>query len=241
MIRCVTAAILLLASPLLALPESRPVELGRLSLERATEAFFDQSLPAPELRRLLESSLQAFSAVPEPRDRDYWQARVEYLYGFVERGDRRDEKAERRFRGGYALAQRAADAQGGDAYRLQADLIAQLILFHGAWYAMQNGPRVRQLAEKALAQDATNAKARLTLALFYLNAPAVGGGSDGEALRILHELELRADLEREDRFGVLTWLGLAYRDRKDRDRARFYFGRAQEIYRGNGWVRSLAD
>jgi hypothetical protein len=218
-----------------------PAGEGRLLLAKATDAFFDQSLPSPELRVMLETSRLAFAALPEPALRDYWQSRVEYLYGFVERSDRRDGEAERRFREGFALAQRAGAAPGGDAYRLQADLIAQLLSFHGAWYAMSNGPRIRQLAEKALALDSGSPKARLTLALFYLNAPAAGGGSDREALRILHELELRADLEREDRFGVLAWLGLAYKGRREPERSRLYLRRAQEVYPGNTWVRSLAD
>jgi hypothetical protein len=218
-----------------------PAAEGRVLLAKATDAFFDQSLPSPELRGLLESSRRAFAALPEPALRDYWQSRVEYLYGFVERGDRRDAEAERRFREGYALAQRAGAAPGGDAYRLQADLIAQLLPFHGAWYAMSNGPRIRQLAEKALALDPGNPKARLTLALFYLNAPAAGGGSDRGALRLLHELELRADLEREDRFGVLTWLGLAYQGRREPERSRLYLSLARQVYPGNAWVRALAD
>jgi len=240
MIRHALAVVLLLA-PLLAAADA--AEPGRRDLEKATDALFDQSLPAAELRRLLESSAQAFAGLADPCLRDYWQARVQYLYGFVERGEHRNKEAERRFRSGYSLAERAAGctARGGDAFRLQADLIAQLITAHGALYAMKNGPRIRQLAERALALDPGNAKARLTLALFFLNAPAVGGGSDSEALRILHELEQRADLEREDRFGVLTWLGMAYKGRKDRERTRLYLRRAQEVYPGNTWVSSLAD
>lgn len=214
---------------------------GRLLLARAADAFFDQSLPSPELKALLESSRRAFAALPEPALKDYWQSRVEYLYGFVERGDRRDGEAERRFREGYALAQRAGAAPGGDAYRLQADHIAQLLPYHGVWYAMNNGPRIRQLAEKALEVDPRNPKARLTLALFYLNAPAAGGGSDREALRILHELELRADLEREDRFGVLFWLSLAYQGRKEAERSRLYLSLARQVYPGNTWAADLAD
>lgn len=239
--RSLFTAILVFAAALLAAANDGAAGEGRLHLSEATDAFFDESLPPPELRRLLESSRAAFAALPEPRLRDYWQSRVEYLYGFVERGDRRDGEAERRFREGYALAQRAGAAPAGDAYRLQADLIAQLLPYHGVWYAMNNGPRIRHLAEKALEMDPDNPKARLTLALFYLNAPAAGGGSDREALRILHELELRADLEREDRFGVLTWLGLAYQGRKEAERSRRYLSLARQVYPGNTWVRTLAD
>jgi hypothetical protein len=237
--RSLWAVILLVVPALLWASDAGPE--GRLLLAKATDAFFDQSLPSVELKSILESSRQAFAALQEPALKDYWQSRVAYLHGFVERGERRDREAERRFREGYALAQRAGAAPGGDAYRLQADLIAQLLPFHGALYAMSNGPRIRQLAEKALAMDPDNPKARLTLALFYLNAPAAGGGSDRQALRILHELELRADLEREDRFGVLFWLGLAYKGRKEAERSRLYLSRARQVYPGNTWVADLAD
>jgi tetratricopeptide (TPR) repeat protein len=198
--------------PLLLSAQAGP---GQEALERATDAFFDQSLQAVELRRLLEAGREAFAGLADPCLRDYWLARVEYLSGFVERGDRREKEAQRRFQAGLALAERAASCPGlADAPRLQADLIAQLI--------------------------PASAKARLTLALYFLNAPAIAGGSDAEALRILHELEGREGLERPDRFGVLTWLGLAYQGRKDPERARLFFRRAQEVYPGNTWVRELA-
>jgi len=198
--------------PLLLSAQAGPVQEA---LERATDAFFDQSLQAVELRRLLEAGREAFAGLADPCLRDYWLARVEYLSGFVERGDRREKEAQRRFQAGLALAERAASCPGlADGLRLQADLIAQLI--------------------------PASAKARLTLALYFLNAPAIAGGSDAEALRILHELEGREGLERPDRFGVLTWLGLAYQGRKDPERARLFFRRAQEVYPGNTWVRELA-
>ena len=108
-----TAALLGAADTGPARPGEPAIE-GRLLLAQATDAFFGESLPFPELRRLLESSRQAFAALQEPALRDYWQSRVAYLYGFVERGDRREREAERRFREGYTLAQRAGAAPGGE-------------------------------------------------------------------------------------------------------------------------------
>jgi len=224
--------------PLLLSAQAGP---GQEALERATDAFFDQSLQAEELRRLLEAGREAFAGLADPCLRDYWLARVEYLSGFVERGDRREKEAQRRFQAGLALAERASSCPGlADAPRLQADLIAQLIPARGALYAVSHGPRIRTLTERSLSLAPASAKARLTLALYFLNAPAIAGGSDAEALRLLHELEGREGLERPDRFGVLTWLGLAYRGRKDPERARLYLQRAQEVYPGNTWVRELA-
>jgi tetratricopeptide (TPR) repeat protein len=232
--------ILLLLIPVLHLTAQEALERGKQLLLRATDSFFDHSLTSGELRGLLDSGRTAFVSIADPCLRAYWLARTEYLSGFVERDAKKEKEAERRFRAGYELAERAAACPGlADALRLQADLIAQLIPSHGALYAMANGPRIRTLAEKALALEPVNAKARLTLALFYQNAPAVAGGDAGRALRLLNDLERDSPSEREDRFAVLTWLGLAYRSRKDQARARQYFQRALEVYPGNTWIREL--
>jgi tetratricopeptide (TPR) repeat protein len=213
---------------------------GKILLDRATEGLFNQTLPSAMLRELLDRSFQVFGAIQKPCDRDYWQAQVAYLYGFVEQGEERSKEAERRFTEGYELAESALScSEFSDGYRLLADTQAQLLMFNGMLYKMNFGPKVRELAEKALELDPDNTKAWLTLALYYKNAPAIAGGNEKTALEILHEIEKRSVLEPLDRFSVNMWLGISYAENKNGLLARKYISQAQEIFPGNTWLEEI--
>jgi tetratricopeptide (TPR) repeat protein len=219
---------------------SGAVEDGRRFLAAATDGFFGQSVGSTGLRELLEASRGAFSRIEDPATRLYWQAEVEYLLGFVEQADKRSEQAERRFEKGRDLVL-ASLAQGetSQAYRLLADTYAQLLILNGTLYKMSYGPKVRVMAEAALRLDPANVKARLTLALFYKNAPAIAGGSRAKSLQLLHRLEGERDLERVDLFSLNAWLGIAYSENRRPAEARRYLTRALEVYPGNTWLQGL--
>jgi tetratricopeptide (TPR) repeat protein len=155
---------------------------GKVLLERATLGLFNESLSRSELRGLLDRSLETFSRLEDQCERDYWQAQVFYLYGFVEQGAGRSKEAERRFTRGFELAEKSMSrGEFSDGYRLLADTQAQLLMYNGMLYKMQYGPTVREYAEKALELDPGNIKAKLNLALYYKNAPAIAGGSEKTA------------------------------------------------------------
>ena len=213
---------------------------GKILLERATVGLFNESLPRSTLRELLDRSQESFSRVQEDCERDYWKARVAYLYGFVEQGDERSKEAERRFTQGFELAQSALSCGDfSDGYRLLADTQAQLLMYNGMLYKMQYGPTVREYAEKALELDPGNIKARLNLALYYKNAPAIAGGSEQTAREILHQIERTAGLEPLDRFSVNVWLGISYAESKNASTACRYIEQAQEIFPGNTWLQEI--
>jgi tetratricopeptide (TPR) repeat protein len=218
------------------------VDTGRRLLTAATDSFFDQSGDSEALRTLLEQSRGAFVGIQEAAERSYWLAEVEYLYGFVEQGDGRMAEAERRFAAGRDLAlESLAQAESSRAYRLLADIYAQLLILNGLLYKMSYGPKVRELAEEALRLEEGNAKARLTLALFYKNAPPIAGGSEAKSLRLLHDLERVPNLERVDRFAVNAWLGISYSEKGRRAEARRYLERALAVYPGNSWLRGMLE
>ena len=182
---------------------AQDLDNGKALLERATVGLFNESLSRSELRELLDRSRESFSRVQDQCERDYWQARVFYLYGFVEQGAGRSKEAEKRFARGFELAESSLSCgEFSDGYRLLADTQAQLLMYNGMLYKMQYGPTVREYAEKALELDPGNIKAKLNLALYYKNAPAIAGGSEKTAREILHEIERAEDLEpRKNRRG----------------------------------------
>lgn len=216
------------------------LENGRVLLDRATVGLFNESLSRPALRELLDRSLESISRVQDQCERDYWQAQVFYLYGFVEQGADRSKEAENRFNRGFELAESSLSCgEFSDGYRLLADTQAQLLMYNGMLYKMQYGPAVREYAEKALELDPGNIKAKLNLALFYKNAPAIAGGSEKTAREILHEVEQAGGLEPLDEFSVNVWLGISYAEGKNTSTARRYIDQAQEIFPGNTWLQEI--
>ena len=213
---------------------------GKGLLERATVGLFNESLSRSALRELLERSLESFSRVQDRCVRDYWQARVFYLYGFVEQGADRAKEAQKRFTQGFELAESSLICgEFSDGYRLLADTQAQLLMYNGMLYKMQYGPAVREYAEKALELDPGNIKAKLNLALYYKNAPAIAGGSEGTARQMLHEVERAGNLEPLDEFSVNVWLGISYAEGSNAATARRYIDQAQEIFPGNTWLQEI--
>jgi tetratricopeptide (TPR) repeat protein len=216
------------------------LEEGMFLLERATGGFFNETLSPAALRGLLDSSLESFARVQDKCERDYWRAQVSYLYGFVEQGAGRRKEAEQRFTEGFELAESSLSCgEFSDGYRLLADTQAQLLMYNGMLYKMEYGPMVREYAEKALELDPGNIKAKLNLALYYKNAPAIAGGSEKTAREILHEIERAGGLEPLEEFSVNGWLGISYAEDNNASTARKYIDRAREIFPGNTWLQKI--
>ena len=223
-----------------AVVSAEDLENGKILLERATVGLLNESLSRSALRDLLDRSLGSFTRVQDQCQRDYWQAQVFYLYGFVEQGADRSKEAEQRFSRGFELVESALSCgEFSDGYRLLADIQAQLLMYNGMLYKMQYGPTVREYAEKALELDPGNIKAKLNLALYYKNAPVIAGGSEKTAREILHEIEGTEGLEPLDEFSVNVWLGISYAEGRNAPAARRYIGQAQEIFPGNTWLQEI--
>jgi hypothetical protein len=79
----------------------------------------------------------------------------------------------------------------------------------------------------------------LTLALYYLHAPGVAGGSADKSIQILRNLEGTADLAPPERFSVLLWLAIAHSENSESAAAERYLQSAFRLYPKNDWVTSL--
>jgi tetratricopeptide (TPR) repeat protein len=209
---------------------------------RAMDDFFNEAREAAEIRADLERCRSRFAGIVDPCQRDYWLARTHYLEGIVERGAERLDRAEQQFLESQRLAEAAVGCDSfDDGYRLIADNYAQLMLVNGLLYKITTGRKIKLFADKALAGDPWNPKARLTLALYYLNAPRYAGGDIGLCIEILESLRQAPGLERVDRFSILAWLAVAHAKQGESPSAREYADLAQRIYPGNTWFRDLVE
>jgi hypothetical protein len=230
----------LAAALLSAAPQSGPADRGAELLRTAVAALFNESTDRAQVRSVLDQAADAFRGVTDPALRAYWQARVLYVTGIVERGAGSPRDAQARFEESLRLARESLAArETSEAWRLSADNFAQLMLVNGILYTITTGGKVRTSAEKALGIDPDNAKAQLTLALYYLNAPGFAGGSVSRAAALLARLRERQDLEDEDRFAVRVWLAIASGKDKDTAAARRFLDEAAAVYPGNTWIRDI--
>jgi hypothetical protein len=65
----------------------------------------------------------------------------------------------------------------------------RLTKYKGLGCKVKNGPKVKPLSESAIQPDETNSKAHLSLALYYLHATGVDGGSAEKSMQILREID----------------------------------------------------
>ena len=207
---------------------------------QAMDDFFNEARSGAKIQSALERSRTLLVGIEDPCRRDYWLARTHYLEGIVERGEERLDRAEQQFLASQRLAEASAACDNfGDGYRLIADNYAQLMLVNGLLYKITTGRKIKIFADKALAVDSRNPKARLTLALYYLNAPPYAGGDIERCIEILSDLEGVRDLERVDRFSISAWLAVAYAKQGEPSQARAYAEQAQTVYPGNTWLQDL--
>ena len=120
-------------------------------------------------------------------------------------------------------------SETAEAYRLQADALAEIMLFKGVPYMIKNGGRVQELAEKALELDGDNPVAGIIFAQGRINAPRIFGGNSKEGIGILRELAGRRDLPEYQMYRILTALADASAD-KDPEGAEEFLRKAEAIY-----------
>ena len=129
--------------------------------------------------------------------------------------------------------------ESSQGYRLLADTYMQLMPVKGFFYSAANGGRLKSLPQKAIKRNPQNYKAHISLALFYIHAPAFGGGSIAKGIEML--LVALKSAEKVDRFNAYMWLGIIYQKEKNYQEAMLYLNKALAIYPNNGWAKQTLE
>lgn len=214
------------------------IEEGAGFLIAGRTAFYAENNFTAAVKEL-EKSRDSFCLLGEGYARYYWLARVEFLLAEIAevRGEKR--KAAEGFTESGNLARKALEYErnSSDALRVLADSYMRLISYNGTFYMMSNGPKAMKLLQRAISLDKTNYAAYISLGTYYLNAPAVGGGSVEKGIKALFKA-----LESKDEFDIFLsclWLGTAYQKAGEPVKAKEYLNRALEVYPLNGWARGI--
>lgn len=124
-----------------------------------------------------------------------------------------------------------------DLWRVLSDSYMYLFNFKGTLYQMSNGAKLRDYPRKALELNPGNLRALLSRGLFFIKAPAIGGGNNGRGIEVLQQLassgnELLA-------FQAYAWIGSAQLENGNGPEAEEAFHAAQRIFPNTAWIAGL--
>jgi len=188
-----------------------------------------------------EAVAPAIAEVSDPTSRLLFEASRQFLIGFGELGNDAIGQADARFDRVVDLAQRAnALGETSEGYRILADAHNQLLDIRPPAYRILNAGKARRAAVRAVELEPANPLAHVAAAGFFVNAPAIAGGSLDRGRHHLAEAASHAEDSDYMRFLLAVWEGqLAAADGRDADASRS-LARAHEIYPHNWWLERIA-
>ncbi len=122
---------------------------------------------------------------------------------------------------------------------LYAESLSQLSTLKTLGFLMKNGPKIRPLAEEALALDAGNVKAQMLLASRYIFSPEVWGGNPDKGIAMIEAVVAAAGENREDRHNVAVAIGYAHTMAGRWEEAAQSFRKALEVYPTNVYALGM--
>lgn len=214
---------------------------GQKYFTKARNMYYNAEAPVNEVVKLLNQSNESFVRLPEGFDKYYWSANVAYLSGEMAEVAGDKQKAALDFTASNELISKALNfnPQSSDANRVLADTMMRLMSYKGTIYMMTKGPQVLKLLNKALSMDEKNYSAMNSLGMYYIEAPAIGGGSVDKGIEVLQKaLESKDEF---DNFISNVWLGMAFQKKKNTSEASRYYQRALKIFPNSPWVKGLVQ
>ncbi len=209
---------------------------GITSFLTGRRMFYNAEAMSAEANEELQVARGYFLRLSEGFEQYYWLAKVNFVVAELEEARGEKRAAARAFTESGQWAEKALKCNQGssEAHRLLADSYMRLMNYNGTIYLMSKGPQAMKLLNKAISLDKKNYAAFNSLATYYLNAPAIGGGSVDKGIEALRKALESSD--EFDNFLSYVWLGYAYRLAKKEDEARNYFLKALEIYPRSPWA-----
>ena len=167
-------------------------------------------------------------------DLAYWVGQIEYMMGRAWQAVEENEQADEHYESGLETVESALEERRtSELLRLQSDTISQLCLVRGLGYTILNGPRVGPLAQEALELDPDNGKAIIILASAKVYPPPIFGGNPTEGIRLMREALEKPNIDKDDRFNILSGIGVALGKLNRESEARRYLRRALDLYPEN--------
>ena len=192
-------------------PDNSKYEKGESLYFQAREMFIASTLKLSEAVTILEESIPYFRGIENKQSRCYWLAKVSYLRGVVEKERNNHKKAEEDFSFSKEMISESLDSGDfSDGYRLLADVEGQLMSYRNLYYKTKFGPKVKDFLEKAIELDSGNAKAYISLAMYYRDAPLIVGGNFKKSESVLKKMIDITHSDQIELFSLYLWVDTAW-------------------------------
>lgn len=116
---------------------------------------------------------------------------------------------------------------------LEAEILNQLCLFKSLAFTLRYYPAIGRIAKKALKVDPKNVRGELLLLATKVYSPKVYGGNPTVALEALKEIDLSANIRREDLYNILLSFAYCYLREGQVSLAMKYLDKSLAIYPTN--------
>lgn len=219
--------------------QSSNIVKGKELFFTGREMFYNAEAEIVEIKNTLKASKDYFSQLEDGFEKYYWQAQVEFVLAEIAEATEKKREAAQSFYASSNLIKKGLEYEpkSSDAHRLLADTYMRLTNYNGTMYMISHGPQALELLNKAISLDKENYTAFNSLATYYINAPAIGGGSVDKGIKVLQKA-----LESEDKFDNFisyVWLGIAYAKKKKINDAVKNLNKALEIYPNSPWAKGI--
>jgi Uncharacterized protein conserved in bacteria len=212
---------------------------GQALFIKARKMYYNAEAANGDLIKLFTADQNLFAQLPDGYDKFYWQSQVAFDLAEMAENSGNKKQAAAGYTKSGDLVRKALryDAQSSDANRILADTIMRLTTYNGTMYTMSQGPQALKLLNRALSLNQHNYAAMNSIGVYYINAPAIGGGSVDKGIKILQKgLESPDEF---DQFIAYVWLGQAYAKKQSSGEAVRNFDQALQIYPNSPWVKDL--
>jgi len=222
-----------------------PAEIGAESLPGwlipLREAIYEQKLSANQVVPIYNAAKASARGNLTGPALDVALSRCEYFMGRAYQFENRNSEAADRYAEGMTLAQKAIDAApSAAAWVMLAENLSQSCVVRSNAYAMRYGANVERYARNALTFDSRNAAAQYLIAARWVFAPAPFH-NHRRGIEMMEDIIRNGNMQKDDRFNVLSAIGYAYLEQKKPDEARPWLQRSLEIYPTNKFVAGLLN
>ncbi len=219
--------------------EISDLDQGKQLFSQGRNMVYNSEASLQEIIAILNNSKDVFTKLPDGFDKYYWLAQVEFIIAEAAENSGDKTQAADRFTESNNFIRKALSfkPKSSDANRLLGDTIMRLTDYKGGFYMISQGPQAFKLFNHAIKLDPKNYTAMNSLSVYYLYAPAIGGGSVDKAIEFLQKALESKDVF--DNFISNVWLGKAFQMKKNKSKAMEFYNKAILIYPNSSLVKGF--
>ena len=203
------------------------------------DSIYEQELTVEEIVPLYNAAKAASAQNRSGTALSLLLSRCEFFMGRAYLFEKRNNEAHIHFSEGLRIAEDLVKTDPSDvAWVLRAENLSHLCQIGTVAFVIGNGLNIENYAKTSLRYNNRNATAQYVVAARWVYAPAPFH-NHRRGIEMMSAIIENGDMERDDRFNVLSAIGYAYLQQKKYDEARTWFLKSLEVYPTNKFINGL--